>query len=186
MQTTIETTIATFNTVTAEAKSNFSKLTAAQLNWKPSPDKWSIAQCLDHLIVSNNTYIPQFDAIIAGKHSNSFYQNIRFISKFFGEYLIRETGPVVAKPMKNPPAFAPSQSEITGTIVSDFEKHQQQFCTKLSQLSGKDLDKTVLSSPALGIITYTLRDLLTILSGHEQRHLNQAKNVLHHIEFHKR
>ncbi|HLP51019.1 MAG TPA: DinB family protein [Chitinophagales bacterium] len=183
MQTTIETTIATFNKVNGEAKLQFGSLTGAQLNWKPSSDKWSIAQCLDHLMVSNNTYLPQLDAVIAGKHSNSFYQNIRFISKFFGEYLIRETGPVVAKPMKNPPAFAPSQSEITGTIVSDFEKHQQQFSAKLSQLSATDLDKTVLSSPALGIITYTLRDLLTILSGHEQRHLNQAKNVLNHPNF---
>ncbi|HLP19124.1 MAG TPA: DinB family protein [Chitinophagales bacterium] len=183
MQTTIETTITTFGKVTFEAKSVFGKLSAAQLNWRPSSDKWSIAQCLDHLMVSNNTYIPQFDEVIAGKHSNSFYQNIRFISKFFGEYLIRETGPVVAKPMKNPPAFAPSQSEITATIVSDFEKHQQQFSAKLSQLSAIDLDKTVLSSPALGIITYTLRDLLTILSGHEQRHLNQAKNVLNHPNF---
>lgn len=183
MQTTVDTTIATFNQVTAEAKTLFGKLNAAQLNWKPSADKWSIAQCLDHLIVSNNTYHPQLDEVIAGRHRNSFYQNIRFISDFFGKYLIRETGPVVGKPMKNPPAFSPSQSGLPVTVVADFENHQQQFVTKLKQLSNVDLDKTVLSSPALGIITYSLRDLLTILSGHEQRHLTQAKNVLQHPNF---
>ena len=174
----IKTTIGEFDRVTTEAKSFFGNLSSAQLNWKPSPDKWSIAQCLDHLIVSNSTYYPQLNEVTSGAHKNSFYQNLKFVSQFFGNYLIKETGPVVAKPMKSPPAFIPSQSEIAASIVSDFEKHQSEFSQLVQQLSKTDLNNTVISSPALGIITYNLTDLLTILVGHEQRHLNQAKNIL--------
>ena len=179
----IENTIGELDKVTAEAKSLFGNLSPEQLNWKPAAEKWSIAQCLDHLIVSNNTYYPQFNELISGKHRNSFCQNIGFISKFFGGYLIKETGPVVAKPMKSPPAFAPSQSAIAASILSDFEKHQNEFTICIRQLDKVDLDETILSSPALKIITYTLTDLLIILGGHEQRHLNQAKNVLAHSGF---
>lgn len=186
MENQIQNSIAEFDKVTAEAKSLFGNLSKKQLNWKSSAEKWSIAQCLDHLIVSNSTYYSQFEEVASGKHKNSFYQNIKFISKFFGDYLIKETGAVVAKPMQSPSAFVPSQSEIVGTIVSDFEKHQQQFSAVILQLEKSDLEKTTISSPALKIITYSLKDLLTILVGHEQRHLAQAKNVLQHENFPKK
>jgi uncharacterized damage-inducible protein DinB len=145
-------------------------------------EKWSIAQCLDHLIVSNSTYYRQFEEVSSGKHKNSFYQNIKFISKFFGDYLIKETGAVVVKPMQSPAAFVPSQSKIAASIVADFEKHQQKFSAAIQQLEKSDLEKTIISSPALKIITYSLADVLTILAGHEQRHLTQAKNVLKNSE----
>ncbi len=186
MSGVIENTVAEFDKVTAEAKSLFGNLTSTQLNWKPSAEKWSIAQCLDHLIVSNSTYYQQFEKVSSGNHKNSFYQNIKFISKFFGDYLIKETGAVVAKPMQSPAAFVPSQSEIAGTIVSDFEKHQKEFSVAIQQLENADLDKTIISSPALKIITYSFTDVLTVLVGHEQRHLTQAKNVLKDESFPKK
>ncbi|MCW5906439.1 MAG: DinB family protein [Chitinophagales bacterium] len=174
-------TIAVFKTVSGEVQKHFGGLTVAQLNWKPTPEKWSIAQCLHHLIVSNSTYYPQLQRVIEGKHKNSFYQNIRFVSKFFGNYLIKETGPVVNKPMQNPSAFAPSQSNLPDSIVTDFIKHQQEFSLFIRQLEKADLENTVISSPALSIITYSLTDLLTILAGHEQRHLQQAVRVRNSI-----
>ena len=183
MSVVIKNTVAEFYKVTVEVNSLFSNLSFAQLNWKPSPEKWSIAQCLDHLIVSNNTYSPQLNEVVSGSHKNSFYQNLKFVSKFFGNYLIKEASAIVVKPMKSPSAFVPSQSEIPATIVADFEKHQQQFSSLIQQLAKTDLENTVISSPALGIITYNLTDLLTVLAGHEQRHLTQARNVLNHPNF---
>ncbi len=179
----LQQTIEALSRVTAEVKSAFGHLSVEQLNWKPATDKWSIAQCLDHIIVSNSTYYPQLNEVISARHKNSFYQNIEFISRFFGNYLIKETGNVVSKPMKSPATFAPSQSKIAATIVSDFEKHQKEFAALIQQLDKTNLQSIVISSPALSIITYNLTDLLTILVGHEQRHLNQAKNVLNHTGF---
>jgi|ERR1043165_795917 uncharacterized damage-inducible protein DinB len=178
MQALIKITVREIEAITGEAVITFSNLSPSELNWKPQPQKWSIAQCLHHLIVSNSTYFPQLDEIIAGKHHNSFYQNIGTIARFFGDYLIKETGAVVGKSMKSPSAFVPSHSDIPGTIVADFGKHQAQLAQKIELLDKMNLDETVLYSPALKIITYSLRDLLVILAGHERRHLTQAKNVL--------
>lgn len=179
----IEETIKVFDQVTAEVELNFGQLSAAQLNWKPSAEKWSIAQCLDHLMVTNSSYYPQLNIVISGEHKNSFYQNIKFISRFCANYLIKETGAVVKRPQKNPPAWTPAQSNLPDTIVSDFIRQQQKFVAMLQQLEKTDLDKTVISSPALAAIAYNLADLLTILAGHEQRHLQQAKNILNHPSF---
>lgn len=166
-----------FEQVTIQVVEQFSLLTVEQLNFKPAADKWSIAQCLHHLIVSNSTYYPQLNAVVAQQHNNTFYQNIRFISRFFGRWLIKETGPVVTKPMKNPAPFAPAQSHFPMSVITDFANHQREFTSLLLLLSNTDLQNTVISSPALRIITYNLEDLLTILAGHEQRHLQQALRV---------
>ena len=42
--------------ITAAVQAEFSGLDNTQLNRKPVADKWSIAQCLDHLVVSNDSY----------------------------------------------------------------------------------------------------------------------------------
>ena len=39
------------------AQVELSALNSSQLNWKPADKKWSIAQCLDHLIVSNENIL---------------------------------------------------------------------------------------------------------------------------------
>ncbi len=164
--------------VSSESEKLFGKLDAATLNTKPAADKWSIAQCLDHLIVSNRTYYPQFKEVAENTHQNTLYQRIGIISRFMGNWLVKATGPDRSKTMKNPPAFTPTQGNLPGTIVADFLAHQQEMENWFKKMSHADLNKTILSSPALAAITYNLGDLLQILAGHEQRHLNQAKEVL--------
>ena len=45
-----------------------SDLNDTQLNWKPGPEKWSIAQCLDHLAVASHEFDGYFsDALARGR-----------------------------------------------------------------------------------------------------------------------
>jgi DinB superfamily len=40
--------------ITQATEGVFGKLSSAQLNWKPVPDRWSIAQCFEHLMNANS------------------------------------------------------------------------------------------------------------------------------------
>lgn len=42
-------------------------LTIEQLNWRPSPDEWSIGQCLQHLLVFNQLYIAAISRALDGQ-----------------------------------------------------------------------------------------------------------------------
>jgi hypothetical protein len=55
----------------------------------------------------------------------------------------------------------------------------------MTGLEGRDLDAVKITSPALKIITYSLRDACTIIVVHEQRHFQQAQRVLAIPEFPK-
>ena len=44
--------------VADDAQRDFGSLSAAQLNWKPSAEQWSVGQCFEHLIKTNRAFFP--------------------------------------------------------------------------------------------------------------------------------
>jgi uncharacterized damage-inducible protein DinB len=58
------------------ALERFQTLSEEQFNWKPNTKSWSIAQCLDHLIVSNEKYFPVFEAVFAERYHSKWYQKL--------------------------------------------------------------------------------------------------------------
>ncbi len=80
--------------------------------------------------------------------------------------------------MKTTAKAFPSESEIGGDIIERFYEHQRQMIEHLQKLpSDIDPAKTIITSPLLGIVTYSLDDSFTVLVVHCQRHFNQAKRV---------
>lgn len=171
--------------IAQQAQSNFGGLTSAQLNWKPSADKWSIAQCLDHLVVADNTYNAKFNKIIAGTYKPSLWTRISPFSKYFGNFLKNNATAVVKKKMKRPEVFKPSSSQIDAGIVQRFTAHITALIEYFKKLADPELQKIKIPSPISGLVTYSIGDTLEILTGHELRHYNQAMNVLQHAEFPK-
>ena len=58
------------NAITDETLAGFGDLTAQQLNWKPSADQWSVAQCFDHLVTANESFFPIFERVLSGEDRN--------------------------------------------------------------------------------------------------------------------
>jgi hypothetical protein len=166
-------------------QSRFSHLTPEQLNKKSSPESWSIAQCLDHLIVTNKSYYPQFNALIEGKPVPNFWKSVPLLSGFFGNLLKKSVRPDEEKKFKTQPAFQPSQSDLPSDIVTKFLDSQTELKVMLYRLSRFDFEKVKITSPAANFITYSLDDLLEITALHEERHLKQAVRVAEQMEFTK-
>lgn len=166
------------NNLTNEVKLHFAHLNIEQLNYKPNETAWSIAQCLNHLIVANQTYYPQLKQIINGQHKNSFYQRVGFIADWMGNRLLKDIDPqTTTAKFKNPTVFAPSASHFSKSIVSEFETHQHELIALIQQLPSNQLQHAVISSPAAGVIIYRLVLALNIIVAHEKRHLAQALRI---------
>jgi hypothetical protein len=178
MQDFVQSQIEIIKNVSAEAVDAFGKLSCEQLNWKPAPDKWSIGQVLDHIIVSDRTYFEQFDEVAEGRHHNSFYQKMGFISRFWGKQMIKDISPNSNKTFKAPTIFKPTDSNVKDTIVLDFKNHQRQMKGYFERLSGLPISDIVIYSPVTKVLIYSLRDGIELLTVHQLRHLAQAKRVL--------
>jgi uncharacterized damage-inducible protein DinB len=176
MANDVDGVISEFESVTADVQNTFGGLSAEQLNWKPAAESWSVGQCLDHLVKSNEEFYPELDALAAGTRKNTFWQNWSPLSGIAGAFLVKTLKKDSQKVKTNQKMTPPS--EIPADIVDKFAVHQAEFTEKIRSTADADWRKTVLTSPFVKIMTYRMDVGLEALIEHEERHVRQAKRVL--------
>ena len=164
--------------VSTDAGSSFGQLTTQQLNWKPSPDEWSVAQCLDHLITSNQGYIPIFNKLHRGEYKRSLKERLPVLPGLFGSLVLNAVKPETKRKLKAGKGFQPASSEISSDIVSRFEAQQKQIGELMKSNHELNLREVIITSPVLSIVTYSLLNAYRIIVAHDQRHVAQAKRVM--------
>lgn len=163
--------------VTAGVRQEFGSLTPAQLNWKPAPDRWSVGECLEHLITANGTYFPIVEALLAGQYRKPFLSNIPGYTGMCGRMLVNAVSPQTARKVKTVPVFEPARSTVDADEITLFAEHQDKLIALIRKSERLTLDKTIVASPATSMIVYSLLDAWRLLAAHEARHLLQARNV---------
>lgn len=174
----LEDVIAQMTKVSEAVQHEFGDLNEAQLNWKPNAKSWSVGQCLDHIIVSNRLYTKIFNGFINGTKTPNFFEKMGLFSGLFAKMLKRVTGPQPTQKIKTAHVFEPTQSEISPDIVANFLKMNEDFKALILGLDKLNLEKTIMSSPVSDMIVYSVKDACIILGNHEERHLNQARNIM--------
>lgn len=164
--------------VTADAQKEFGGLNAAQLNWKPAPDAWSVAQCLEHLTKVNTLFFPELERINAGERKNSTWERISPFTGMIGRWMIKSLDPASQKKLPAPKQGEPSASEIGADVVQQFVAMQERACELIAGSDGVDLRKTIITSPFMKLITYSLLDGYQIVLVHGRRHMAQAQRVM--------
>ena len=169
--------------LTALFEKEFGNLNLIQLNWKPSPEQWSIGQCLDHIIVSNGKYLPLLKTIFEGKHKTTFWERNNPLCNYTGKQMIKTLGKNVIKKYKSPRLFFPSESNISQNIISDFKTRQAEIFSLFIELEKEKYSEYIITSPVASLITLKLHDLIELLIVHEERHIDQALRVKNNNNF---
>jgi hypothetical protein len=164
--------------VSGEARATFGALSPEQVNWKRSPDEWSVGQCLEHLILSNSPYFPLIESIAAGRQKRKFWERVPVLPGIFGKLVLGAVKPESARKVKARPAFMPATSEVDGQIVSQFASHQDELIRLMKSTKGLPLEKIIITSPIAAVVTYSLLDGYRIIVTHERRHFRQAERVM--------
>lgn len=180
----LTTLITSANKVSDDAKATFGKLSVAQLNWKPSPDRWSVAQCFDHLINTNKGYFPEIEEVLAGK-KRTLWQKMPGLPGLTAKLLIKSLDPSSKRKIKAPKKFEPAQSNVSGSVIDDFADQQQKIVEKMKATEHLDLEQIVITSPAASVVTYSLMNAYRIIVVHEHRHFQQAQRVTQENAFPK-
>lgn len=174
--------IAAANSISNEARTTFGHLTQSQLNWKPSADRWSVAQCFKHLLMAHEGYFPAIEGVLAGK-KRTLWERMPVLPGLAGKLLIKAVEPTTTRKMKAPKKFEPAQSDISATVINDFIAQQGRIVEKMKATEHLDLERIVVTSPVTAAITYSLMDAYRIIVVHAQRHFQQAKRVMEESAF---
>jgi len=162
--------------VADDARATFGGLTSEQLNWKPAENSWSVGQCFEHIIKTNEEFYPEFQKLASGERRNSFFERYSPFSGFFGRFLITAVSED-SKKAKAPSKRIVPPSDIDGDIINRFALHIDDVNRRVESCAAADRKKTVVTSPFLGIFTYCLDDAYTVLVEHTKRHFRQATRV---------
>ena len=173
----IDTILQRGNDAKEKVGSAFSSISETQLNWKPAPDSWSIAQCLQHLLISHLAYFPVLKQITEGSYSMGFWEKHSPFTGMWGRAMKNQLQEQVRRKMKAPGKIRPTKSEFRIVILDRYIENLDEFLELITNCKDVDLDKTIITSPILSIVTYNLRDAFQFLLQHEHRHINQAIRV---------
>lgn len=164
--------------VTTDFLREFSSLTSHELNWKPNPDVWSIAQNIDHLIAINGPYFLLVHSLRTGEHKPPFLAKFKFVVDWAGQHILDS---VYYDPIEKMKTFSVWESPSNGTDENIFDKlkrHQE----SLKQLVSGSYDllekQAVICSPNNRLMVYKLSTAYDAIVAQEKRHFKQAIDVL--------
>ncbi len=162
--------------VSRDFEETFGTLSSTQINWKPAAVSWSVGQCVEHLIKTNEMYYPVLDQLANGNKQDSFLEKWSPLSGFFGSFLIKSLKSDAKKFKAPTPAIIPP-SEIDPHIIEIFAAHQTEVIGKIRSTKNVDWKKTKVTSPIMAIATYSLEGAYIVMIEHDKRHFRQAKRV---------
>ena len=176
MNTGISNLLSALQVISDDAQKTFGNFSAEQINWKPSAEGWSVGQCFEHLIKTNELFYDDLERIAAGSRTNSFLENYSPLSSFFGNLLVNSLKKDERK-FKAPSQKIVPPSEIDRNIIEIFAAHQAELIGKIKSTENSDWRKIKITSPFMKLMTYKLSDGFQVVVEHEKRHIRQAARV---------
>ena len=152
-------------------------LSEEQGAWRPSPGAWSIAECLDHLAVSNRVYlVPIVEAAARGRAQGRLRRGAARPG-LVGGWFVKSLEPPVRMKTKNPRVSTPRTSPPLVSSLSAFLESQGRVRDFIHANADLDLASIRFVNPFVRGIRFSLATGLHVITAHDRRHLWQAWNV---------
>ena len=158
-------------------KKKFLHLSSEELNRKPNPDSWSVAECFKHLIFTNGLYLKHFNYLVRTE-SGTGVDSIDYKHSFWGKLILYFVNPKTKMKSKTTASFNPSGSKVEADVIKKYLEQHDQLTKAISEIKNLDLTRLKMASPINSKIKYNLGDAIRILILHDQRHIQQAEKAL--------
>jgi DinB superfamily len=167
------TTIGIINTIATQ-------IPHERLFQKPAPEKWSAAECLEHLNLYGDFYLPAMQQAIETSLAKGLTAKEKYASSWLGDYFVRTMQPKngqVTRTMKTFKDKNPTHLATPPEVLQRFMKQQSDLLAIIKSAQHTDLQriKIPLTIPYLKL---RLGDVLRFVVAHNERHVLQALNAV--------
>ena len=161
-----------------DVEATFSSLDTRQLNWKPDAARWSVAQCFDHLLEMNALMLQAAADALDATKPRSVWQRLPLLPSLLGPMMVRSQSPQARRRNTSPAPGRPSSGEISPDIVQRFLDQQRTLVASLQAADEHHASRSVMASPFIKVICYSVLDGWRLVFAHGRRHVDQARRVL--------
>jgi hypothetical protein len=145
---------------------------------RPDPDRWSIGECVAHLNLTSEAFLPPLrDALASAPTGRGAGAGLRLRRDPLGWLIWRTMGPPVRIRVRTSAGFVPQGDTPAPTLIATFEGRQRELIACVHAADGRDLHAVRIPSPFDPRVRYNLYSALSILPRHQHRHLWQAEQV---------
>lgn len=151
------------------------ELNIDDLNWRESQDSWSILECLEHLNLYGDYYLPEMEKEIGKARKSTSPQ---FSSGMLGGYFAKMMLPKEKlNRMKTFKDKNPIHTSLDRKVIDRFTRQQHQLLELLNRAREVDLSSVKVTTSISKLIRLKLGDTFAFYINHIIRHLRQVDRV---------
>lgn len=152
-------------------------LDPARFNWRAAPDRWSVGQCIEHLNITIERYLPVLRAAVQSARAQGLTSSEGpFTIGWLERWFIRSLEPPVRRRFKTPKSFVAPPDLDPVTTVERARRLRSELAEVIRSADGLNQPKIKVRSQ-FAPISWTLNGTFAVLLAHERRHLWQARQV---------
>jgi hypothetical protein len=160
-----------------ETQVAFGGFDARQLNWRPDPARWSVAQCFEHLLTANRLMLQAAESALNNAGPRTLWQRLPLLPGVLGRMLIRSQAPSATRKFTAPSKAQPATSDIAVDIIQRFIEQDRDAVARVRALDERDAARAIMTSPFISFVTYSVLDGWRLFLAHDRRHFEQARRV---------
>lgn len=150
-------------------------LSDAQLNFKATPESWSVAECVEHLTISENMFNGMLQGALKEPANPAMRDSISMTDeKLIGFISVRDTKVKTPEPFEPSGKFG-SHEETLKAFTTKRQEHIEYINTTEDDLRNHYGKLPFATIDGLQIILF--------MSGHTERHVKQMEEVMAHEDF---
>jgi hypothetical protein len=144
--------------------------------WSPEPGRWSVGECLEHLNLTAQAFLPLLDrAIDNGVPTQEPAAAIR--PGLLGRGFIYILEPPTKGRVNAPKSVRPPRELSMTTVTTRFNDAHKELADRVRRAQSIELNRTKMRHPAIPVVRFSVGEIFEIVLAHERRHLWQAEKV---------
>ena len=145
---------------------------------RPSLTHWSAAECVAHLSISTEMFLPLLRRALDGARTRGGPVIGEPAMDFLGRILRWFIEPPVHARTKTTPAFVPKSIRAKGEALGEFTGLQNQLAELVRASRELPVARVKIISPFDRRIKYNVYSAFLIITAHQRRHLWQAEQAV--------
>ena len=145
---------------------------------RPHPTSWSAAECLSHLSISTDMFLPVLRKVIDEARERDLRPKGAPSMDLKGRVLRWFLEPPIRSRVKTSAPFVPRSVRAKSEALAEFNAFQARLKALLKEASAYDLKRMKIVSPFDKRVKYNVYSAFKIITAHQRRHLWQAEQAV--------
>ncbi len=147
-----------------------------ELNWKPDENTWSVLECIEHLNLYGDFYLPEIELKI---NRSKTKPEIHFKPGLLGNYFAKSMLPKEKlNKMKTFKSKNPNGKELNEKTLERFLTQQEKILNLLNDARKVSLNTIKIPTTLGSLVKLKLGDTFRFVLYHNSRHMVQVQKIL--------